>query len=132
MLAMILQTQGFDLISALWQLGPVFALMAIAIIYLARKLDKLTDVDSGIGAKKDEQIKELARRKEDEITDLHDYIRENDRENLEVLTSINNTLDKLIHSFASGNEALKEKMITEAKGIKAHIDRKISELKDKK
>lgn len=98
----------FDIIGALWRLGPAFALMGIAIAYLVYQIDK----------------------KEKNVQELNLYIRDNDKENLEVLNSINGTLDKLIQSLVTGNENLKEKIIAEANSLKSHVDIKVAELKN--
>ena len=74
----------------------------------------------------------MTEKKEEQIKELNAYIRENDKENLEVLSSLNNTMDKLIQTITSGNDSLKDKIVTEATNIKNFIDIKIAGLKEKK
>lgn len=128
-------TVTWNLVQSLWQLSPILALLAIAVIWLGWKNEKLHtqlyDPEKGIIAIKDAQIKNLAEKKENQIQELNEYIRENDKENLEVLSSLNNTMDKLIQTIVSGNDSLKEKIVNEATGIKTHTDIKVAELKEK-
>lgn len=128
-------SSNFDILQALWNLSPILALLAAMCVFLAWRNEKLTnhlhDPEKGIVAIKDKQIAELSKIKDEQLKELNDYIRENDKENLEVLSSLNNTMDKLIQSILTGNETLKDKIIVEATGIKAHVDVKIAELKSK-
>ena len=134
--------QSFSILRSLYELSPILALMAIVIVYLAWWIYNVHRPEKGTIALKDKQladllvtkdlqIKIIADKKEEEIKELNAYIRENDKENLEVLSSLNNTMDKLISTISSENDALKEKIVTEAITIKAHIDAKIAELKEK-
>jgi len=126
---------SWDLLQSLWQLSPILALMALVIGWLVWKNEKLQtalyDPEKGIIAIKDSQIKVIAEKKDAEIKEMNEYIRENDKENLEVLSSLNNTMDKLIQTIVTGNDSLKEKLINEATGVKTHVDAKIAELKEK-
>ena len=124
------------ILKSMWELSPILALLTIAIIWLAYKNEKLYntlyDSEKGIIVVKDNQIKVLTEKKEEQIKELNAYIRENDKENLEVLSSLNNTMDKLIQTITSGNDSLKDKIVTEATNIKNFIDIKIAGLKEKK
>ena len=136
-------SEQFSLLKSLYQLSPILAVMALVIVYLGWMLWKVYQPEKGVVALKDKQladllvtkdaqIKVIAEKKEEEIKELNAYIRENDKENLEVLSSLNNTMDKLIQTISSGNEALREKIATEAITIKAHVDAKIAEIKNRK
>ena len=135
-------TQSFSLLKSLYELSPILALMAIVIVYLGWWIYKIFEPEKGTIAlkdkqlqdllkTKDEQIRIIAEKKEAEIKELNEYIRENDKENLEVLSDIDHTLDVLIKSVEVGSEALREKIASETKDVKSHIDVKISELKEK-
>lgn len=126
---------NFDLLQSLWNLSPILCILTILIAILIYKNEKLSkmmyDPEKGYIAIKDKQIDELAKNKDNQLKDLNDYIRENDKENLEVLSALNNTMDKLIQTIVSGNDVLKDKVVSEAIGVKTFVDLKITELKGK-
>ena len=126
---------NFDFLQSLWNLSPILVILVVLIALLIYKNEKLNNIlydpEKGVIALKDKQISELAKSKEAQLKELNDYIRENDKENLEVLSALNNTMDKLILTITSENDILKEKVVSEATGVKSHVDLKITELKTK-
>lgn len=126
---------NFDLLQSLWNLSPILCILVILIAVLIWKIEKMNktfyDPEKGIISLKDKQISDLAEKKEEQLRELNDYIRENDKENLEVLSALNNTMDKLILTITSENDILKEKVVSEATSVKTHVDLKITELKSK-
>jgi len=135
MLYVFLNQPNLDIFKSLWDLSPILGLMGALLVWGIWKLEKqqtfFYDPEKGLISLKDKQIKELADKKDLEVKELNTYIRENDKENLEVLSALNNTMDNLIQNINSSNISLKEKIVTEATNLKSHIDLKVTELKNK-
>lgn len=81
-------------------------------------------------------IKQLSN-KEKEVNKLNEYIRQNDKENLSVLSDLNKTMDKMIETNQALNEKLLESHKNNSESVKDHIDNahkimdiKLSTLKD--
>lgn len=77
---------GMNILTDLARLSPLIGLLVVVVIYLIWKLEK----------------------KEKEVVVLNEYIRHNDRDNLLVLTNVNNTLDKVIENQKSGNSSMSQ------------------------
>lgn len=88
-----MEEQGFNILTDLAKLSPLIALLVVVVIYLMWKLEK----------------------REKENISLHEYIRENDKENIEVLTNVTNTLDKVIEK---------------QKDVESNVVREITNLKE--
>lgn len=99
---LLLDTVNF--VSELWALSPIVGILAIACIYLARELHN----------------------KNGELKCLNEYIRNSEKENLQILQKVNNTLDKVSEAQKSGDDfVLKDIGIT-----KDSILKEIDNLKD--
>ncbi len=81
-----------DVWGELAKLGITAVLMGLAIIWLVKQM-KLKDK---IIKAKDLSIEKVSKEKDDKLEKANDYIRENDKENLPVLTDLNQTIGKLI------------------------------------
>lgn len=93
------------------KLGIVAVLMGIAVVWLVKQL-----------AKKDRIIKA----KDAQIEADQKYIRENDKENLQVLSDLNQTIDKLIDT----QKALSDKAIDSQKNSTESLGKEIQSLKE--
>lgn len=85
--------------------GPIAALFLLITIYLGWRLYK----------------------KEEEVKELNDYIRENDKENLKTLNDVNNTLDKVLEA----QKVSDSKVGQEIQNTKEYVSLKIDNLSDK-
>jgi hypothetical protein len=92
---------GLNILQELVKQGPLFALFVAITIYLVWKLDK----------------------KEKEIKELHEYIRENEKENLKILNDVNNTLDQVTRKQNDTNEIVAKEVQHLKEFIKLIIDR---------
>jgi hypothetical protein len=61
-------------------------------------------------------VKQISKR-EKEVIDLNDYIRESEKENLQVLNDVNNTLDKVLENQKHSNDMV----IKEIENLKEYI-----------
>lgn len=112
-LSMILQIVDTDtssgiiasLVENIVSQGPFAALFLLITLYLGWRLYK----------------------KEQEVTELNNYIRENDKENLKTLNDVNNTLDKVLENQKNSNDSVGK----EIQNTKEYIGLKIDNLADK-
>jgi hypothetical protein len=65
-------------------------------------------------------VRQIGKR-EKEVTDLNDYIRESEKENLQVLNDVNNTLDKVLENQKHSNDMV----IKEIENLKEYITLKL-------
>jgi hypothetical protein len=93
------------LIDSIVQQGPLAALFLLVCIYLGWRLNK----------------------KEKEIKQLNDYIRANDKENLETLNKLSTTLDKIIDTQKNSDS----NVVKEIKNTKEIVVLKIDNLSNK-
>ncbi len=77
-----------DLIGDLYELSPLIAVLLAGITFLVVLVNK-----------KDKALKA----KEEELKELHKYIRESEKENLNTLKKVSGTLDRVIDSQRSGD-----------------------------
>lgn len=117
----LLEMQTPELIWSFLKISPLVGAMAIAIWWLTQELKE-----------KEKSVKE----KEKEISELHVYIRENDKDNLVVLNNVNATLDKVIETQKSLSERILDNqehahddLIKELGNLKQFIDFKMSQKK---
>ncbi len=104
-------TSSIDVWGELGKLGLVAVLMGIAITWLVKQL-----------AKKDKIIKA----KDAQIEKDQEYIRDNDKDNLKVLSDLNQTIDKLIET----QKALSDKTIDNQKNNTESLGKEIQNLKE--
>lgn len=96
-----MEENGVNILTDLAKLSPLIAILVAIIAYLIWKIEK----------------------REKEIISLNGYIRDNDRENLQILSNLNNTLDKVIEKQKHSNESV----IKEIDGLKEYISLKIKD-----
>ena len=130
------------------EMGIVAVLMAVAIVFLIKEKksekkasdkkieSKDTEISSlnktnlekieSLNKNKDDQLNLLAKEKNDQIEKQNDYIRENDKENLIVLSDVNKTLDKMIET----QKVLNDRVIDHQKSSTDSIEDKLQNLKD--
>jgi len=116
-------TTSVDIWQRLADAGLVFLLMGLAIVWLVRYLkfkDKIIKV------------------KDDQLLELNEYVRENDKNNLEVLSEVNNTLDKIIETqkvlserTLESQKSQTESVIKEITALKEAIELRMENLSDK-
>lgn len=87
-----------SILSDLAKLSPLIAILIAIIIYLVWKMEK----------------------REKEIVSLNEYIRDNDKENLQILSNLNNTLDKVIEKQKESNDSV----IKQIENLKDYINLK--------
>ncbi len=104
-------TSSIDVWGELGKLGLVAVLMGIAITWLVKQMSK-----------KDKIIKA----KDTQIEKDQEYIRDNDKDNLKVLSDLNQTIDKLIET----QKALSDKTIDHQKNNTESLGKEIQNLKE--
>ncbi len=96
----ILQAGAVDkMLEKLAEQGPVVTIAILVCIYFYKQVNK----------------------KEKEIDTLNGYIRESDKENLQILNDVNNTLDKVLENQKHSNEIV----IKEIENLKEYISLKL-------
>jgi len=116
-----LDIQATDLIWSFLKISPLVGAEAVAIWWLTKEMKAREKV-----------IKEKA----DQINELYEYIMENDKDNLAMLHSVNNTLDKVIEnqkvlaqrSIEAQREG-QEDILSEIEHLKQIIDIRVSQKK---
>lgn len=97
----ILQAVGVDkMIEKLAEQGPIVTIAILVCLYFYKQLGK----------------------KEKEIETLNGYVRESDKENLQILNEVNNTLDKVLENQKQSNQMV----IKEIENLKEYISLKMS------
>jgi len=127
-------TSPVDAWGELAKLGITAVLMGMAIVWLVKQLkfkDKIIKA-------KDLLIEKTVKDKDDKLEELNDYIRENDKENLQVLTDLNQTIDKMIDTQKSISDKTidnqnynTESLGKEIKNLKELIEVKIDNITNK-
>lgn len=120
-------TGSADISVDIWQrladAGLVFLIMGVGIVIIWRYLKT-----------KDKIIKA----KDDQLLELNSYVRENDKNNLTVLSQVNSTLDKIIETqkvisekTIEGQKVNAGNIIKEITSLKETIDLRVENLSDK-
>lgn len=99
-----------DFVAELYNLSPIIGLLVVAVITLAYVVKKMDD----------KIIK-----KEEELKELHNYLRDNDAENIKMLENLSNTIDKVIEQGKHGNSIV----LKELDNLKQIISLKIDNIK---
>lgn len=98
-----------DIFTNIAKSSPVIGLLIVAVVYLIKKLDK----------------------KEKYIEELHNSNRENEKENLQVLNNVNNTLDKVIESQKFSSKEVNKTIENLKDNLKSFIEIKLNEIENK-
>lgn len=112
-----------DVISELTRQGPLISLFLLIIIgmwLLMAKKDKSIK-------EKEEEIKTITKKNNDELKELNEYIRENDKENMKILSDVSNTLDKVMSNQIHSDNI----MIQEINNLRDTILMKLDNLDSK-
>lgn len=102
----LLDITEIGILADLLNLSPVIAVLVGFIVYLIYE---------------NRDLKAKNTEKENEIKELNEYFRESEKDNLEVLNGVNNTMDKLIDK----QDNFDKNLIREMENMKQYIDLKI-------
>lgn len=107
-----------ELLLSLAKLSPIFALLVVAIYYFYKKERYLT-----------KQLNEERQACHNDIANLNKEMRDNERENLVIISKLSDVIDKLYDDNKDQHEVIKQQIKDEMRDIKELIKDKINELK---
>lgn len=109
-----------DLLLSLAKLSPVISLLIVGIYYFYKKERYLNKV-----------LTEERAACHTDISNLNKEMRENEKENIVIISKLSDVIDKLYDDNKDQHEVIKQQIKEEMRDIKELIKEKINELKNK-